>query len=57
MKLLMEQARENGEGTGCFINDLNSLDCRKGCDICPLIALVGKLIHGFPTIEMGPGMK
>ena len=55
MKLLMEAARATGEGTGCFVNDLNSLDCRMGCDICPLETLVVKLINGFPDLEVGPG--
>ena len=55
MKLHMELVRESGEGTGCFIHDLNSLDCRKGCDICPLEELVKKLVDGFPDLECGPG--
>ena len=57
MKLFMEMARATGEGTGCFVKDLNSLDCRKGCDICPLESLVAKLVNGFPSLETGPGRK
>ena len=55
IKLHGEIARAEGENTGCFVYDLNSLDCRKGCPVCPLIAMTEKLQASFVNKEEGPG--
>ena len=55
IKIVGEVATSNGETTGCFIYDLGSLDCRQGCDICPLIEKSEKLYAGFSKKD-GPGI-
>ena len=55
LRILGEIAREAGEATNCFIKDLGSLDCRKGCSICSLDEMMIKVQEGFPNIEEGPG--
>ena len=55
IKIIGELAIADGETTGCFIFDLSSLDCRKGCDLCPIIEKSEKLFNGFNNREEGPG--
>ena len=57
LKVLSEIIRESGESTGCFIRDLNALDCRAGCAICTLDQKAEKLFEGFPNMSEGPGMR
>ena len=56
IKLYGEVARDTGLTTGCFKRDLDALDCRKGCSLCPLDELIANLETGFKTFEEGPGM-
>ena len=55
MKVSAEKVREEGLNTGCFVYDLNSMECRKGCDICPLDEIASKLTNSFSSIKDGPG--
>ena len=55
LKILAEIARDSGEATNCFIKDLGSLDCRRGCSVCSLDELMVKMRNGFMNFEEGPG--
>ena len=55
IKILGEIFREAGTNTRCFVKDLNSLDCRRGCMICVLEKIAKRMAEGFQTVEEGPG--
>ena len=55
MKVLSEIAKQNGDVTGCIAYDIDALDCRAGCPICPLNDILIKLMAGFPGMDEGPG--
>ena len=55
MKVGAEKVREDGLTTGCFVHDLNSIECRKGCGVCPLDEIANKVTDGFKSIKDGPG--
>ena len=55
IKILGEISRETGATTRCFILDLNSLDCRKGCNVCGMEKIAKKLQDGFESMKEGPG--
>ena len=55
LRSLGEIGREKGLTSGCFKLDLDSLDCRAGCNICFLNEMVEKIMINF-DLEEGPGM-
>ena len=57
IKVLGEIFREVGATTRCFIVDLNSLDCRKGCGVCEMEKVAKRLKSGFECFEEGPGKR
>ena len=55
LRTLGEAGREKGLTSGCFKLDLNSLDCRAGCNICSLNEMVEKILFSW-DVEEGPGI-
>ena len=55
MKILAEISKQNGDTTGCIAYDIDALDCRAGCPICPLNENLIKMLAGFPGVDEGPG--
>ena len=43
------------KSTGCMIQELDSLDCRKGCVTCHLSEKMEAINLNFPNKEEGPG--
>ena len=55
MQIIGESIR--GRPSGCLIEELGALDCRKGCDVCHFNEMFEKMKNYFPNKEEGPGKE